>query len=60
MKLVMNECGFSARENRQFLVPVKRPDPFSVDLTTLKNRAVGALSARGESKRGKKIKQEDE
>ncbi|KAI6240411.1 hypothetical protein M3Y99_00473300 [Aphelenchoides fujianensis] len=41
MKLVISEGGMSARAKRQHLVPVKMPNPFDVDLSTLKGRASG-------------------
>lgn len=39
MRQVIDECGMSARERRDFLVPVKTPNPFDVDLSTLKGRS---------------------
>ncbi|KAI6174292.1 hypothetical protein M3Y98_01174800 [Aphelenchoides besseyi] len=38
IKQVISEGGMSAREKRQYLVPIKLPNPFDVDLNTLKGR----------------------
>ncbi|KAI6174250.1 hypothetical protein M3Y98_01169800 [Aphelenchoides besseyi] len=43
IKQVISEGGMSAREKRQYLVPIKLPNPFDVDLNTLKGRASGMV-----------------
>ena len=41
MRQVIEDSGMSARERRDFLVPVKTPNLFDVDINTLKGRASG-------------------
>lgn len=41
MRQVNAEGGMTAREKREYLVPIKTPNPFDVDLNTLKGRASG-------------------
>ncbi|KAI6184770.1 hypothetical protein M3Y97_00632000 [Aphelenchoides bicaudatus] len=51
---VISEGGLTAKQRRKFLVPVRLPDLNDINLELLKNRAVGAMNARGKGKRKKK------